>query len=507
MGARYWAGAVTLAMTFAACGRVVTAVSSPATVTSIRVIGPADSLGVGTTFVMRLTALDASGDSTAPPHVAWSSRDTLVAAISTAGVVTAVGAGRATITAQVGSLSAATVVLVRILPAAAIGVQGPTDSLVVGGSYLMRLAAFDSNGRAISPPPVTWSSSNPSVATVDTLGLVTARAAGVDTVQAKARTLTSSAVVTVKPPPPPVPTYLSIFPDAEFGDTLQLAPGQTLQLSRYEYQGVYSSSGGPVVQPTGQTIWNSSRSDLATVSSNGLVTALATGVTTIGVAVDQLMASRPIKVAATPGSVTVRFVDAVDELSGITLLASSGSPVPLTFGGVQTTTAPAGTLQVTAAGITPNVSYFEDDYVGVQQFLGFLPAQTHATIVAVGNGNFWGEVNFAPLYDWTAPVSADSAEVRVVLATLGGYNVYFTPPGAPAGVPFLQGCYLDWPFGYTSYAALAPGAFDIVLQYGKGFTGPEVARFTVTPQPGHATTYILAGKSASVLSVLTLVDH
>jgi hypothetical protein len=113
----------------------------------------------------------------------------------------------------------------------------------------------------------------------------------------------------------------------------------------------------------------------------------------------------------------------------------------------------------------------------------------------------------APLWDATDSVPVDRVRVRVVLATTGGYNVYFAPPGAPAAVLFLQGCYLDWPYGVTDYAERPGGAFDIVLQAGKGLSGPETARFTVTPQLGHATTYILAGQNATTLTVLTRIDR
>lgn len=367
----------------------------------------------------------------------------------------------------------------------------------------MVVAAFDATGLKVALPPVTWSSSDLTVATVSASGLVTAIGPGMATVRAEAGAVVGAAPVYVV-----IKRFgVAILPDGEFGDTLQLAPGQTLQLSRYKYQ---VSSPDTVLTPTDATTWSSSRSDLVTVSNTGMLTALGAGVTLISVAVDQSVATRPVRVAATPGTTTVRFVNAADALSDITLVPNTTAPVHLIFGGVQEATVPAGTLQVAVSGVQPVATYFDPNWIDVQQFLGFLPAQTHTTFVAVGNtdySGFTGNLTLAALFDWTALVPADSVEVRVMLATTGGYNVYFTPPGVPVGVLFLQGCYLDWPFGFTDYAARAPGAFDIVLQAGKGITGPEAARFHVTPDPGHAVTYVLTGKSVSALTVLTLVDH
>ena len=256
-------------------------------------------------------------------------------------------------------------------------------------------------------------------------------------------------------------------------------------------------------------VWLSSHPDLATVSSSGLVTAVAEGDVQVGVSFDSLTALRPIRIARTPGSVTVRFVDAIDDLA-LTLRSNAGEPiVPLRFGDVHEQTIPAGTLFVTADGFSPSSPpYCSDcfeDAPPAQEFIGFLRANTSATLIATANPLLGFAL--APLWDWDRPVAADSAMVRVLVVTVGGFNVYFVDPGAPPGVSSLRGCYLDWPYGVTTYSPRPAKPFDIVLQYGKGVTGPESARFTVTPQAGRATTYVLTGQSATTLKVLTLVEH
>lgn len=70
-------------------------------------------LVAGATVQLRAEASDASGRGVAGAQVAWSSSDTLVAQVSAAGLVSARGAGEATLTARSGSATAGTRVAVR----------------------------------------------------------------------------------------------------------------------------------------------------------------------------------------------------------------------------------------------------------------------------------------------------------------------------------------------------------------------------------------------------------
>jgi hypothetical protein len=259
--------------------------------------------------------------------------------------------------------------------------------------------------------------------------------------------------------------------------------------------------------------WTSVRPDLATVSSDGLVTAVQEGTAEIRASGEPPIVSRYIRVAPSPGTVSLRFVHAGDGVQKVTLHQNVGAPLALAFGDVREETVPAGTVQVTIDGYPlylPTSGATFEPALELQQFTGFIPAETRATIVIVpgpGNSNLVGPVALAPLWDWNKAVPTDSARVRVVLATVGGYNVYLVPPGEKMGAVFLQGCYLDWPYGVTDYAARSAGAFDIVLEPKWARQSQEAGRFSVTPQLGHATTYIISGKTESALRVWTFVDR
>lgn len=118
-------------------------------------------------------------------QVTWSSTNTAVAKVSHSGLVTAVAAGTATITATQGSLSGKTVLTVTPLTLSSISVTHPNQSMPAGVTQQFRATGIYSEGTISDiTAKVTWSSSNPSVATVNKSGLVTAVAAGTATITA-----------------------------------------------------------------------------------------------------------------------------------------------------------------------------------------------------------------------------------------------------------------------------------------------------------------------------------
>ena len=126
--------------------------------------------------------------------VTWSSSNPSVATVSN-GKVTAVGTGSATITAAAGGKSASCAVTVSAANVVVTGVTLSQTSLALnpGGSATLTATVSPSNATDKS---VTWSSSNPSVATVSN-GKVTAVGAGSATITATAGSKSVSCAVTV----------------------------------------------------------------------------------------------------------------------------------------------------------------------------------------------------------------------------------------------------------------------------------------------------------------------
>jgi uncharacterized repeat protein (TIGR01451 family) len=142
----------------------------------------------------------------------WTSSDNSIATVDNTGNVTGISAGQATITATTAdgsNLSASCTVNVgnQTIPTTGITLNKTTDSMVVGQTD--NLIATVTPDNAVNKN-VTWSSSDPSIATVDSNGKVTAIKEGTVTMTATtADGLTATCAVTVTPKgiePNPAPT-------------------------------------------------------------------------------------------------------------------------------------------------------------------------------------------------------------------------------------------------------------------------------------------------------------
>ncbi|HJU75760.1 MAG TPA: Ig-like domain-containing protein [Gemmatimonadaceae bacterium] len=134
--------------------------------------------------------------------LAWSSSDPNVATVDENGLVTPTGFGTTIIQASATKIARATIV---VLPAARSVQVTPTSASILVGSTIeasrdtlrLRATALDNLGNAIAGIRFAWSSSAPSIATVDATGLVSARALGVTTITAQAGTRSATASVRV----------------------------------------------------------------------------------------------------------------------------------------------------------------------------------------------------------------------------------------------------------------------------------------------------------------------
>src|SRR5260221_6449427 len=139
------------------------------TVTSI-VLSPSSvpALLVGATTTLSATAKNSAGvDVTSSATFTWTTSDATVATVS-GGLVTAKGAGTATIAAAVGTVNASvTVTVTAPAPAAVktINVTLASASIVAGATTQASAVVLDSAGNQLTGRTVTWTSSATGVAT------------------------------------------------------------------------------------------------------------------------------------------------------------------------------------------------------------------------------------------------------------------------------------------------------------------------------------------------------
>ena len=200
--------------------------------------------------------------------LAWSSSNTSVATVSASGLITAISAGTATITAtsQDGTniSSSCTVTVLAPVLITGISINPSTASILIGSTQQLTAAITPTNATNQS---LAWSSSNTSVATVNSTGLVTAISSGTATITAAGQDgskIASSCAITVNPI---VVTGVSVSPTSA-----SISVSGTQQLTA-------------TITPSNATnqnvTWSSNNTAVATVSSTGLVTGVTAGIATI----------------------------------------------------------------------------------------------------------------------------------------------------------------------------------------------------------------------------------
>ena len=192
-------------------------------------------------------------------NVTWASNDVTVAAVDTDGRVTAVSGGTAVITATAEGKSARCTVEVTV-PVSGVSLNKDELSLSLGRSEILTATVKPDTA---SDKTVTWSSSNPDVATVDRNGRVTAAGRGNAVITAASGGQTADCTVTVS----------------------VAVTGIRLNQSRLSMVVNTNAALSATVSPTDATdktvTWSSNDEKVATVDTNGRVTAVGGGTTVI----------------------------------------------------------------------------------------------------------------------------------------------------------------------------------------------------------------------------------
>ncbi len=235
-------------------------------VTGISVSPTSKSIKIGDSFKIEPTVTPGSATD---KKVTWSSSNNAIASVDTTGKVTGLSAGTATITATThdGGLKASCTVTVSAtkIDVTGISLNTTAKTMGVGGTFNIIPTITPSNATDKS---VEWFSGNPSVATVDANGKVTALGIGTAVITATTNDGGYQATCTVT-----------------VSNNIVNVTGVTMiPTSRTMYAGD-SYHLDAIVSPDNATdksvTWTSSNPSIATVDESGIVSALKAGTTTI----------------------------------------------------------------------------------------------------------------------------------------------------------------------------------------------------------------------------------
>ncbi len=426
--------------------------SNPSTVLrSITVLPNPASVPAGLTQHFTATGhyLDGSTkDLTA--SVSWSSADTSIATINSAGLASGVAqGGPVTITAALNGINGTAPLTVTAPALQSIGVTPATPSIAAGFTQQFTATGYYSDGsNSVITSSVGWKSSDTAIATIRTTGLARGVSAGGPvTITASMNLINGTAKLTVTAP---VLTSISVTP----------ANPSVLAGNSQQFTATGNYSNGSTQDLTGSVAWSSSNTSVATISSSGLGAALSNGPTTIAASLNGIRGSTTMTVVTLQSLTIAPLAQAVFVGSNLQFTAtghySDGSTRDLTSSAVwsssktsvATISSPGGlatglgngttTIQAASGGLSVSTSLTVN-----KVFLQTIVISPSSATVAHGGSQQFtatGYYNNGAVQNLTGVVSWSIAPSKLAgisstgLATAPAPAAGFTPPSGTATV-------------------------------------------------------------------------
>jgi uncharacterized protein YjdB len=256
---------------------------------SVQVNPPNPSSAVGTTQQFTATGTFSDGsqqDLTA--SVSWSSSVPAVATLAPGGLATCLVVGQTTITATAGSVAGSTVLTVTAATLSSITVSPANPSIAAGTTQqFTATGTFSDGSQQDLTTSVSWSSSAPAAATINSVGLATALASGQTTITATSGSISKTATLTVTQA-----VLVSI--------TVNPANSSLLVGGTQPFTATGTFSDNSQQDLTSMVTWASSNTAIATIDQTGLATALSVGSTSVSATLNSIIGSTTLNVILPP---------------------------------------------------------------------------------------------------------------------------------------------------------------------------------------------------------------
>jgi uncharacterized protein YjdB len=268
-------------------------------VTQVRVTPATASVIEGSSVTLTAEGLHAGGGIVPGRPITWSSGSPAIATVTSSGAVAGVSAGTATIMASIDGIVGSALVSVQRAPVATVAITPSTATILVGQSQKLTATTTSATGVVLTGRSVTWSSSAPAIASVSSTGLVTALSPGAATITAASEGKSATARITATQIPV---SAVTVSPSAA---TISLGASAQLVALPVSASGVLLSDR--------RATWVSNRPSIVSVTSSGVVVAIAPGTARITATVEGKSGSADItasaipvsRVAVTPASATM----------------------------------------------------------------------------------------------------------------------------------------------------------------------------------------------------------
>lgn len=402
--------------------------SGPPPVATVTVSPASVSLTyIGETRSLTATARDDAGNPL-QVTVSWTSSNPSAVEVSSDGTVTARASGTSTVTATAGGVASTPVAVAVDQQVTGVDIDQTSLSFSsLGETQTVTASAVDQGGTPVAGISVTWVTTNDQVVTVNAAGLVTAVGNGNASIRATAGQVNASVSVMVRQVAVSAQRNSpSAVAFASLGETAQIEIEARDAMGRFIDQpsGTFTPSDGTVVS----------------VSTTGLITALANGDATISILVDDV-ALDPVEVTVEqviasiqvdPDLLVLNSIGETQDVTGTALDARGNAVADVSFDWTSSDAAiasvePSGsTVTVTAvAGGIATVQAEKDAMASdpVEVFVG------SGEVTALASGDritgLLGPAGFQRFYSITVPAGAGELHV----GTGGGTSFSGSGPG------------------------------------------------------------------------------